>query len=138
MIHLSVLPWIMVPTAFELYLDRKGEARKNKPIQLVLLSVFSLALAIAIDWRLTIDWFRSLALMWGFHVLCFDYLIVIILRRNGVIRPDANWFTYTGTTSRIDQIVSRINPWLRFAIRVVIFALCLLIFAHGIIIHHKY
>lgn len=62
-----------------------------------------------------------LSLILGWRVLVFDYWVTYLLKKNDVISPTANWFTYTGKTSKIDKVVAKIPPVLRLLIRVAVF-----------------
>jgi hypothetical protein len=111
-----------IPTLVNIYLDRNGRKKQHKIwIKLIVIAI-SLALAVVVKVAVDIDYLRSLALMWGFYLLAFDYGIVWVLRKRGVIRKDAKVFEYTGeSTYWYDQLVSKVHPVLRLVIRVALF-----------------
>ena len=120
-----------IPTAVNLIHHRKGREKKKKVLDKVVLSIISLALAFVVKWVFGYDLLRSLALMLGIYILVFDYAIVWLLRKNDVISPTANIWTYTGkSTYWYDQMVSKVPPWLRFVVRVIVFGGSVYFFKH--------
>ena len=116
-----------IPTLVELIDDRRGD--KKKVNDLIVLTFIAAILATVLQYFFKFEFWRTLPMMFAIHFLLFDYIVVILLRKNGVIRADADPFTYTGKTSKIDQIVAKINPWVRLLIRVIVFGLAFAIFA---------
>ena len=117
---------LVLPTVFESYLDRKGETSDGKRKDTLWLLFVALLLS-AFLWRLSgVPPWKTVALLLGWRVLIMDYLVSYLLIKNDVIV--GNWFTYTGKTSKFDKLIAGINPWLRFIVRVVLFAASLVWF----------
>jgi len=110
-----------IPTACELYNDRHGDTKKDHIRDVLVLTVISLGLALVLNWLFDYKLVGTMLLIWAIHFLLFDYLITYILKRNHVISPKANWFTYTGKTSTMDKYVAKIPPWIRLAIKLLTF-----------------
>lgn len=109
----------ILPTLWELWNDRNGETRKDKARDFLIAVCLYAGIALALWWMFETNPLKSLALMLGVRVMLFDYAIAAILIRRGVIV--GRWFSYNGKTARFDRLVARVNPWVRFAIRLGLF-----------------
>lgn len=114
---------LLLPTAWELWDDRKGDL--NKGMDLFLRSAISLAVSAIIS-----HWFPiadSVALCLALHFLIFDYAIAWWLIRNGTIEEPRgakyDWWSYTAKKGWMDNVEfwNRLNPWWKLAVRVVVF-----------------
>ena len=116
-----------VPTILELIDDRKGD--HNKMEDIVLLTIISVLLSVSLNFMLSRVWiswrlFDYMLFTWGIHFLFFDYAVVYLLRKNGVITATAKVFRYTGKSTKIwDQLQAKIKWWIRIIIRVIVFIL---------------
>lgn len=106
-----------LPTFWEVYNDRNGETKRDKQRDAMITMGLYMAIALALIHYVEVH--KSLTLMLAIRLLIFDYVIHYVLIRRGVIR--GHWFTYVGKTPEFDQLVRKINPWVRLAIRVVVF-----------------
>ena len=112
-----------IPTAVNLVAHKDGRKKEDKIRDKLIIIIISSALALGVRWLFGYELSRSLLLMLGIYFLTFDYLIVWLLRKNGVIIKDAKIFSYTGkSTYWYDQMVSKIHPVLRLVIRLAVFA----------------
>lgn len=110
----------IIPTLWEIWDDRNGETKKDKTRDFLIAVIMYSVIALANWWIFETHPLKSLALTFAFRLLVFDYAIAYVLIKRGVIV--GNWFSYTGKTARWDKLIARVNPWLRFAARVVLFA----------------
>lgn len=91
----------MIATILEAYLDRNGDTNKSTDVWLrVLLFILE---GVLIKWAFGGNVFLAINLSAAFFFLVFDYLIHIVLYRNGVIASPA-WFSYLGRSSKVDGI----------------------------------
>lgn len=117
----------MIATILEAWFDRNGDTNKSADVWLrVLLFVLEGAL---IKWAFGGNVFLAINLSAAFFFLVFDYLIHIVLYRNGVITSPA-WFEYMGRSSKIDNISwwRNMNPWLKLFIRLLYLAIALFLY----------
>jgi hypothetical protein len=116
-----ILILCLIPTLVESWLDRKGESRKGKVKDSVWLIVVAIALAGASWWIWKSNPLVVLLLILMFRFCCFDYITNAFLKRYSEGHKNINIFTFTGTTAFTDRITAKINPWLRFGIRLALF-----------------
>lgn len=110
-----------LPLSVHIFDDRKGDHKKIN--DLIALALFSGVIAF-LYWKFfDIAIYRTLFCIAGWHFFLFDYLIVAVLRMNGVIHPKARWFSYIGKSARTDQLWGRLTPAQRVAIRAAVFAI---------------
>jgi len=114
-----------IPLLVHLIDDRYGDRKKINDI--ISLTILSLALAFGIRGLFDIEIHQSLALMFGVHFGLFDYAIVYLLRRNGVISPHAKILSYYGQ-GKIDRILVKINPCVILSVRTIVFGLAIVYF----------
>jgi hypothetical protein len=117
---IAVILITFLPTLYEAFTDRLGESKKDKLWDGVILAGYSILL-VGGAWWLGYRPLSVIGLILGFRILLFDYLVQYLLIKNKVIV--GHWFDYSGKTSWFDQKVAGINPWIRFAARLVVFAL---------------
>lgn len=111
-----------IPTAVNLVAHKDGRGKEDKIRDKLIIIIISSALALGVRWLFDYELSRSLLLMLGIYFLFFDYAIVWILRKNGVIRKSAKVFRYTGkSTYFYDQLMSRIDWRIRLAIKLLTF-----------------
>jgi len=127
----TFLSWLilflcLVPTLVEAYLDRNGENRTGKTKDTLWLIASSLLFAL-ICYLFKYNPIAVLALILGWRILVFNYLVNYLLYKNKVTeKPEARkWWSYSGETSWIDRQLSRVNWIVIFAARVVLFGLAL-------------
>ena len=112
----------LIPTLVEAWLDRKGEPRKSKVTDTLWLVIAAMALALGVLWLLDISPLKTLALVLGFRILAFDYLVHAVLKRYSESHKDINIWKYTGkTTHWWDQWIAKIHWRWRLGIRVAVF-----------------
>ena len=115
-----------VPTITELLNDRRGD--DNKVQDIVVLTIISLALSMALNFLISgtvVSWaiVKYMVFMWGIHFVFFDYAVVYLLRKNGIIRASAKVFRYTGKSTKWwDQLQARVKWWIRIIFRLAVFA----------------
>lgn len=112
----------MIATLFEAYMDRNGDTNKAQDVWIrILLFVLEGAL---IKLAFGGNVFLAINLSAAFFFLTFDYLIHIILYRNGVI-VSPEWFKYTGKSSKVDNlpIWKSIGPYGRLFVKLFYFLL---------------
>lgn len=112
-----------VPSLYEAWTDRHGEKKSNKVVDSLLLIAVVLIVSIAVQILLKVSVIESVVLLLSWRLLIFDYLVAYLLIRNGVIV--GHWFTYNGKIAWFDRLVSGVNPWVMFLVRVIIFAISL-------------
>lgn len=118
---------LCLPLIWELWNDRNGDFNKKAD---VLFRALLIVNAGFIVWGFfNRNLFAAMNLSFAIHWLLFDYLIHIILYRNGVITSTA-WFKYMGKSSKIDNISwwRNMNPWLRLQIRLTYFLISLYLY----------
>lgn len=110
---------LLIPTFAEVINDWNGETLKDKrqDVWMRAFLVLSVSVAYAVTWR---GYLANVLLSTALFVLLFDYLINIVLRR-------PSWFSYMGS-GPIDKAWTSWSPWLRLAIRVVVFLAALLFY----------
>lgn len=110
----------MIATLFEAWQDRNGDTNKSQDVWIrALLFVLEGAL---IKWAFGGNVFLAINLSVAFFFLVFDYLITVILYRNGVITSPA-WFSYLGKSSKVDKIPiwKSIGPYGRLFVKLFYF-----------------
>jgi hypothetical protein len=113
-----------IPSIVEAWLDRRGQTRKGKFQDTIILLVVVIVAA-AGTWR----WLGysplavpSAVLIW--RVCVFDYMVHAFLKRYSEGHRKINIWTYTGTTTFWwDQLVAKVHPVVRLVVRFVIFAI---------------
>ncbi len=98
---------LFVPLIWELINDRNGDSNKKQDvfIRLLLALTASVVGFYLISKPIPYGLFLSLAI----HFFAFDYLIVMILKKRGVIETKESWFEYLGKTSAVDTF----KPWVK-------------------------
>lgn len=105
---------LFMPLGYELLDDRKNDF--NKVFDVFVRTGFVLLSSIY-AWWIGHSYLASIFLSGAIFFLLFDYLInIIMLRRR-------DFFSYLGTTSRVDKIKLwiKLGAWGRFAVRAVVF-----------------
>lgn len=110
----------LLPTVWEVYNDRNGESKRGKVKDALIVAVIWIVISGGFLWLLGTPIVSSIVLLIGIRVMFFDYAVQYVLIKRHIIT--GHWFSYTGKTARWDKMIAKINPWLRFAIRVVVFA----------------
>jgi len=106
--------------------DQWGESKKDKIRDGVFLTIFASAVSY-LAWRFVeINPLKTVAVLLAVRIAYFDYRVSYLLIKNKVIV--GHWFTYSGKTAKWDKVISKVNPWVRLAVRIVFFACCLLFF----------
>lgn len=142
-LHILAFAVLFVPTIWELWDDRNGEDKQGKlrdrykkGIVWAVSTFVSLVIyfwpvllvkssgAVLVGWWTLKSWIMALAI----HFLIFDYAIVIILKHRGVIETKESAFSYLGKTANYPKFWVKMNPWIRFCIRLTIFAIALIIY----------
>lgn len=113
---------ILIPLLWELANDYKGDT--NKGIDVFLRFAFAAASAGLVTLITKHNFWLAFNLSLAIHWLLFDYLIHIILYRNGVI-VSPEWFKYTGKSSKVDNlpIWKSIGPYGRLFVKLFYFLL---------------
>lgn len=130
------------PTHAEVQQDSHGDTKKDKRKDwlrrliwgsvAVMTSLGLHSLTTDLTVKSAITYALSAAFMsMAIHFLLFDYWIVTVLRKNGVIHKWVNTFTYLGETANYPKWWRNMKPGWRFAIRFVIFAVALVIYIHA-------
>lgn len=99
--------------------DQHGESKSDKVRDAFVLTIAASCLCLLLWWLADVNPLKTIALLLGVRVLVFDYLITYLLIKNGVVV--GHWFSYMGKTAFTDRIISKVNPWLRFALRLCLF-----------------
>lgn len=120
MAKIAIALLCLAPTIYEAISDRKGESKRDKFWDGLILVGYSVLLAGG-AYLSGHAWVPVIGLILGFRVLVFDYLIQYLLIKNKVIV--GHWFTYNGKTSWFDKLAAKIHPVIRFVLRMVVFAL---------------
>lgn len=120
------------PYWWEIWKERKGEAANAKTKSVIVRVGIAIVAAIIGFVLIGKAVFDGVFLSLSFHWLAFDYSIAYLLIAGGIVEPRnaENWFTYLGSTSATDKLRfwRNMNPWLRFAIRVVVLATAIIIY----------
>lgn len=111
---------LILPTLYEVWQDRHGESKKDKVKDAIITVALWLSFALMFRWLFETPVVGSLALLLGWRILVFDYLVQCVLIRNGVII--GHWFYYQGKTAKWDRVLSHLNPWIVLVLRVLFFA----------------
>lgn len=119
---LVILLVTFLPTLYEAWTDRKGETKRDKRKDTALLVVVAVLLT-GVAYLVLVSWVAVplFILMW--RITTFDYISQAFMIRNGVI--SGNWFSYTGKTAIWDRLIAKVNPWIRFGVRLLILLLSL-------------
>ena len=113
------------PVLYEAFSDRFGETKGDKIVDAGLLVAYSALLAGG-AWWLGYRPLPVIGLILGWRILTFDYITNLFLQEFSEGHKNINWFTFVGTTSFTDRIISKIHPVVRLAVRVVLFGLAVL------------
>lgn len=116
---------LLLPSVFEAYQDRHGERVLDKKFDTLFLLIFAVLASASLWLWLDVQPLKTLCLLLGWRLLIFDPLVNWFLKRNSEGHKDINILTYVGTTSKIDRLVSKVNPLVRIAIRVILFVAAL-------------
>lgn len=103
--------------------DRKGEYKRGKIRDAIGLTIAASLICLIAYWLGDVPPLNTLVLLLGIRLLVFDYLVSYLLIKNKVIV--GHWFTYSGKTAKWDGLISKINPWVRLALRALLFCLAL-------------
>lgn len=117
-VFILAIPWII-----EAYLDRHGETKEGKRKDTLASLGVALVLVVAGYYFLGSEPLKVLALLLGWRVLIFDYLVTYLLIKNDVIV--GKWWDYCGKTAKWDQVVCKVNWKVRLSIRVLLFVAAL-------------
>jgi hypothetical protein len=126
MTALSIL-LLALPLLYHLFNDRNGEKPSEKTGDIILVSALALIAAVVgyyISGKPIID---GLLLAWGLHFLIFDYAIVAILKKRGVIEAKESFFTYLGN-SYTDDVLRQFSPWQRFWLKIGVLVVAITIY----------
>jgi hypothetical protein len=110
---------LTIPTLYHLWSDRNGEAPEEKTQDIIIVCVLAVAASLVgffIADRPIVD---GLILAWAVHFFIFDYAIVWLLKKRGVIEGDVNVFEHLGK-SYTDDVLRQFTPWWRFVIKLTI------------------
>jgi len=114
------------PVPVEAWPERKGETARSKRKDAIWLIVYALALSL-LGWLFVyVMPLKTIALILGFRILSFDYLIHALLKRYSPGHKDINIWTFSGTTAVTDQIISKVPPVVRLSVRGILFAASLI------------
>ncbi len=116
-----VLVVTFLPTLYESFTDRYGEDKADKLTDGIILGVASVIMT-AVAYLVLKNWIAVplFILIWRF--VAFDYVTNAFLKKFSLGHKNINIFTFTGTTAFTDRITAKVNPWLRFGIRLVLFS----------------
>jgi hypothetical protein len=118
---------LLVPVGFHLWNDRRGEKPEEKAGDLILVSALALIAAVVgyyISGKPIID---GLLLAWALHFLIFDYAIVAILKKRGVIETKEHWFRYLGS-SYTDDVLRQFTPKERLLLKIGVLVVVVVIY----------
>lgn len=120
MIWLLIACWIPVPV--EAWPERKGESKKSKTKDAILLALYALVLSL-LGWKFEqVNPLKTVALILSFRILSFDYIVHALLKKYSERHKHINIWTYMGeSTHWWDQAVNKIHPGLRLVIRLALF-----------------
>lgn len=124
-----------LPSVYEAWTDREGETRSQKVKDALILIAVGLLMTVLAWLFLHVQILKSIALLLAWRLLIFDYLVSYLLIRNGVIV--GHWFSYNGKTAWFDRLVSRVNPVVRLAVRVIVFLAAIFFFFLPVNFHNK-
>lgn len=113
----------LIPVFYEVINDKFGESKKDKVKDALWLLIAAVVIMALFWWLFDINPLKIGAMILGWRILVFDYLMNIFLKEFSESHENINWFTYMGTTAFTDRLISKINPWIRLAVRVVLFLL---------------
>ena len=106
--------------------DQWGESKKDKLRDAIFLTIFASAVSY-LAWRFVhVNPLKTIAVLLAVRIAYFDYRVSYLLIRNKIIV--GKWFSYSGKTAKWDRLISKVNPWVRFAVRVALFAGSLILF----------
>jgi len=127
--RLAVIVLTFLPTIYEAWTDRKGETKRDKRKDAVLLVGLS-ALLTGVAYLVLVSWVAVplFILMW--RITTFDYIVNAFLKRYSKGHKNINIWKYSGTTAFTDRIIGKI-PWgLRLGIRGLVLSLALYILSY--------
>ena len=105
--------------------DQWGESKKDKIRDAILLTIFA-SIVSYLAWQFVdVNPLKTVAVLLAVRIAYFDYRVSYLLIKNKIIV--GKWFLYSGKTAKWDKLISKVNPWLRLVVRVIIFALALLL-----------
>lgn len=113
---------LCLPLGWELWNDRNGD--ENKRIDVFARFLLAFLSSLPVHFFMGKNLLASFNLSLAIHWLLFDYLIHIILYRNGVIASPM-WFQYLGKSSKVDKIPiwKSIGPYGRLFVKLFYFLL---------------
>lgn len=126
MITIAIL-LLLIPTAFHLHNDRRGERKDEKAGDIILVSGIAVLCSVVgffISDKPIID---GLLLAWGIHFFVFDYAINYILKKRGVIETKESAFSYLGS-SYTDDVLRQFTPWQRFFMKLIVLVVAVTIY----------
>jgi hypothetical protein len=115
---LSIL-LLTVPTIYHLINDRNGEALSEKGKDILIVGAISLLAGYAGKYLIGKPVIDSMLMVIAIHFLVFDYAIVYILKKRGVIETRESWYTYLGK-SHTDDVLRQWSPVTRLIVKLVI------------------
>lgn len=126
MIYLFSILILTLPTVYELYVERKGEAMKSKRwsmfVRVVIAIVSTWVAAVFKNDNLVMDLLKSAVMAFAIFFLTFDYLFNIIFHKKTRV-----WYSYL-SKSPLDKLWSGWHWMLRMGIRIAVFIAALLFY----------
>lgn len=111
----------MIATLWEVWEDRHGDLYKSQDV--IIRIALLLAEAIALHFIFIKPLIDSLFLSIAVFFMFFDYLIAMVLIKNGVVEPRRGttytWWTYTAKSGVFDNLKlwKDAKPWTKFFIK---------------------
>lgn len=130
---------LSLPLIWELYNDRNGDEHmveiglgyttRSKELDIVIRSLIALAASAVVGFLGINGFTASLFMSFSIHFLFFDYIVVIILKKNAVITPSAKWYNYLGSKGIDTKEWWAGKHWtIRMAIKIAVFVIACLIY----------
>jgi hypothetical protein len=126
MIILSVI-LLTFPLLYHLYSDQNGERPSEKTADIIYVSIIALVASLIGYFNTGKPIVDGFILAWAIHFLVFDYAIVYILKRRGVIETKESPFSYLGK-SYTDDVLRQWTPVTRLLIKLGVLILAVVIY----------
>jgi hypothetical protein len=127
--RLIVIVVTFLPTIYEAWTDRFGEKRTDKIKDTILLVSGSIILT-AVAYLFLANWVAVPLFILVWRIVAFDYIVHAFLKRYSKGHKDIDIWKFSGKTSKIDQVLSKIDWRWRLTIRGALLILALLWFVN--------
>lgn len=114
-----ILALCFAPTLYEAWTDKKGESKRDKFWDGVILVGYSVLLAVGAHLS-GYEWVPVIVLLLAIRFAIFDYLTHFFLKKYSPGHKNINIWKFTGTVAYFDKLTAKVHWVLRLVIRLIV------------------